>query len=73
MDDPERLGEVEVRFIQSYRATKDYICPACNRTIAAGTGHYVVVPVEAPDLRRHWHRGCWDRRLPGSGRAFPRI
>ena len=62
MDDPERLGEVEVRFIQSYLAGKDYICPSCNRTIATGTGHYVVVPVEAPDLRRHWHRGCWDRR-----------
>jgi hypothetical protein len=21
-----------------------------------------VVPVDAPDLRRHWHRGCWDGR-----------
>ena len=62
VDDPERLGEVEVRFIQSYLARKDYICPNCNRTIPTGTGHYVVVPVEAPDLRRHWHRGCWDRR-----------
>ena len=27
--------------------------------IAPGTGHWVVVPKEAPDLRRHWHRGCW--------------
>ncbi len=62
MDEPERLGEVKVRFIQSYTATKDYTCPNCNRTIPARTGHYVVVPVEAPDLRRHWHRGCWDRR-----------
>ena len=53
---------MEVRFIQSYQAAKDYICPHCNRTIAARTGHYVVVPAEAPDLRRHWHRGCWDRR-----------
>ena len=47
MDDPERLGDVEVRFIQSYLAGKDYICPNCNRAIPAGTGHYVVVPVEA--------------------------
>jgi acetone carboxylase gamma subunit len=62
MDDPESYGELEVRFIQPYRATKDYICPNCNRDIAAGTGHYVVVPVEAPDLRRHWHRGCWEGR-----------
>jgi hypothetical protein len=22
----------------------------------------VVVPTDAPDLRRHWHRGCWDNR-----------
>jgi hypothetical protein len=22
----------------------------------------VAVPRLAPDLRRHWHRGCWDRR-----------
>ena len=62
MDDPERLGEVEVRFIQSYRAAKEYTCPSCNRAIPANTGHYVVVPTEAPDLRRHWHRGCWERR-----------
>lgn len=62
MDDPERLGEVEVRFVPSYQTAKDYVCPGCNRTIPARTGHYVVVPVEAPDLRRHWHRGCWDRR-----------
>ena len=48
----------------SYQAAKDYVCPGCNRIIPAGTGHYVVVPVEASDLRRHWHRGCWDRR-PG--------
>ena len=62
MDDPERLGEVEVRFLQPFQATKRYVCPNCNREIEAGTGHYVVVPVDAPDLRRHWHRGCWDGR-----------
>jgi len=22
----------------------------------------VVVPVESPDLRRHWHRGCWEKK-----------
>ncbi|MGA0878945.1 MAG: hypothetical protein ACO3SP_07475, partial [Ilumatobacteraceae bacterium] len=26
-------------------------------------GHYVAVPRDAPDLRRHWHRACWDRRI----------
>lgn len=62
MDDPEAFGEIEVRFMQPYQATKSYLCPNCNRDIAPGTGHWVVVPLEAPDLRRHWHRGCWDGR-----------
>jgi hypothetical protein len=59
--------EVEVRRVQPYEATKPYVCPGCNRDIPTGTGHLVVVPVEAPDLRRHWHKGCWsarDRRRP---------
>ena len=62
MEQPERLGELEVRFLPSYQSSKDYTCPSCNRPIPARTAHYVVVPVEAPDLRRHWHRGCWDGR-----------
>ena len=53
---------VEVRRIQPYQATKAYLCPGCGREIARGTGHLVVVPPEAPDLRRHWHRGCWESR-----------
>jgi hypothetical protein len=60
--------EVEVRHIQPYRAVKSYLCPGCNQDIAPGTGHLVVVPRDAPDLRRHWHRACWDarhRRRPG--------
>ena len=60
--------EVEVRRVQPYEARKDYVCPGCNRDIPAGTGHLVAVPIEAPDLRRHWHRGCWTnraRRRPG--------
>jgi hypothetical protein len=55
-------AEVEVRRVQPYEATKGYVCPGCNRDIPAGMGHLVVVPIAAPDLRRHWHRGCWDRR-----------
>ncbi|MFQ5558419.1 MAG: hypothetical protein ACE5GB_13060 [Acidimicrobiales bacterium] len=62
MDDPESLDEVQVRFLQPYQAVKTYICPNCNREIPPRTGHYVVVPVDAVDLRRHWHRGCWDGR-----------
>lgn len=62
--------EVEVRRVQPYEATKSYVCPGCNRDIPSGTGHIVAVPIEAADLRRHWHRGCWtnrNRRRPGRG------
>lgn len=61
-------GEVEVRRIQPYQATRRYLCPGCNQDIDPGIGHLVVVPTEAPDLRRHWHDVCWryrDRRHPG--------
>lgn len=54
-------GDVEVRRIQPYQAVKTYLCPGCNRDIPPGTGHVVVVPRTAPDLRRHWHKGCWER------------
>jgi hypothetical protein len=60
--------EVEVRRIQPFEARKSYLCPGCNQEIPAGLGHYVVVPLEAPDLRRHWHLACWEhrrRRHPG--------
>jgi hypothetical protein len=53
---------VEVRRIQPYQATKRYICPGCNQDIPPGTGHLVVVPPATPDLRRHWHHGCWAHR-----------
>ena len=53
---------VEVRFIQPYEATKAYLCPGCNRDIPEATFHLVAVPNEAPDLRRHWHRSCWENR-----------
>jgi hypothetical protein len=53
---------VEVRFVQPYEATKTYVCPGCTRDIPPGTFHVVAVPREAPDLRRHWHRACWDAR-----------
>ena len=55
------FGDVEVRRVQPYEATKAYVCPGCHRPISPGTGHYVAVPADAPDLRRHWHKACWDR------------
>ena len=30
--------------------------------VPPGVGHYVAVPADAPELRRHWHKACWDRR-----------
>jgi hypothetical protein len=51
--------EVRVRHVQPYEATKTYRCPGCDHEIRAGEGHEAVVPVSAPDLRRHWHTACW--------------
>jgi hypothetical protein len=65
-------GEVEVRHVQPYQAIKEYRCPGCDHPIAAGEGHEVVVPFDAPDLRRHWHRGCWAREARERARAAER-
>ncbi len=65
LPDPSNTPDAEVRFITGADATKRYLCPGCNRDILAGTAHLVAVPPGAPDLRRHWHRGCWDRRSAG--------
>lgn len=65
------LGEFAdevVQPIQPYQARKEYQCPGCESVIDRGVGHVVVVPHEAPDLRRHWHRGCWFKELRISGR-----
>jgi len=59
---PDLWADAEVRFVQPYEAHKSYECPGCNREIPTGTFHVVAVPPLAVDLRRHWHRGCWDRR-----------
>lgn len=58
----------DVRHVQPRAAVKSYFCPGCEGIIPAGTFHLVVVPEEEPDLRRHWHRGCWFKeklRRPG--------
>lgn len=68
MAGPGDLDAVELRRVQPYEAVKPYLCPGCNQVIAAGIGHLVVVPVDEPDLRRHWHSPCWEhraRRRPG--------
>lgn len=61
-------GEIDVRRVQPYEALKQYICPGCDRDIPAGMGHVVAVPRDAPDLRRHWHKACWERRSTGKSR-----
>lgn len=53
---------VEIRKVQPYEARKLYWCPGCNGDIAVGLGHYVVVPLDDPEQRRHWHYACWDHR-----------
>lgn len=65
-------GEI-VKPIQPYQARKAYVCPGCESEIGVGVGHLVVVPSETPDLRRHWHRGCWhkERRRRGDHRRSP--
>jgi len=65
---------VNVTPVQPYAARKTYICPGCDGTIPSGTFHVVVVPEEEPDLRRHWHHGCWHkelRRRRGRSRSEP--
>ena len=63
MTDYTATADCDVRRVQPYEARKTYTCPGCTHDIPAGTGHVVAVPKDAPDLRRHWHRGCWARRL----------
>jgi hypothetical protein len=60
--DPSDVPGAEVRFVQAADADKPYRCPGCNGVIPPGMGHMVVVPPYDPDLRRHWHRGCWTNR-----------
>jgi len=62
----------EVRHVQPYRAAKTYRCPGCDHEIRPGTGHEVVVPAGAPDLRRHWHTPCWATELRRRGRGRKR-
>lgn len=49
--------------VQPYAARKAYLCPGCELSIEPGTFHLVVVPDAEPDLRRHWHHGCWHKYL----------
>ena len=53
------------RRIGAAAARKFYLCPGCNQNIPPVVEHIVAWPKEyggGADDRRHWHRGCWDRR-----------
>lgn len=50
----------EVRRVASEKA---YRCPGCDHEIRPPVRHLVVVPLEDPDARRHWHEGCWRIEL----------
>ncbi len=62
LKDPSDQADTSVRFVTESEAKKEYTCPGCMRQIFKGQGHVVAVPDSAPDLRRHWHKGCWDTR-----------
>jgi hypothetical protein len=50
-----------LRVMQPYQAAKTYRCPGCDQEIFPRTLHVVVWPEGSPELRRHWHRACWQR------------
>ncbi|MGH9302920.1 MAG: hypothetical protein ACRDZ5_00755 [Acidimicrobiales bacterium] len=55
-------GELaEISKVQPYQALKQYICPGCNQEIRKGAGHLVIVPLNRPAERRHWHDPCFER------------
>ncbi|GAA5030032.1 hypothetical protein ACFQRL_08115 [Microbacterium fluvii] len=56
-----------VQPVSAAQAVKEYTCPGCGRTVAAGVAHIVAwrsdgVLGDAADLaaRRHWHTHCWS-------------
>jgi len=66
------VPEAEVRRMA---AEKPYRCPGCDLEVRPGVWHFVVVPLDEPEGRRHWHEGCWRtelNRTRGKGRIFER-
>ena len=63
-----RDGRWVVRTVSGQAATKSYTCPGCGRPIPPGTPHVVAWSTDegfgavGVAGRRHWHRGCWQRR-----------
>lgn len=61
--DPSDTPDTVVHYVMSGDSVRAYLCPGCQREIPAGLSHVVAVPAEV-DLRRHWHRACWENRRP---------
>lgn len=52
---------------------KEYRCPGCDHVVRSGIWHLVVIPLDAPDERRHWHTGCWKQELRRIGAHRPTL
>jgi hypothetical protein len=63
MPDPSTSDDdLEVALVHPFQARKEYLCPGCLKEIGVGVGHFVVVPLDVPEDRRHWHKSCWQMR-----------
>jgi hypothetical protein len=49
--------------VRRVSSDKSYRCPGCDLEVRPGSWHFVVVPQDAPDERRHWHERCWKIEL----------
>jgi hypothetical protein len=57
--------------VREVAGDKAYRCPGCDHEIRVGLRHLVVVPMHAPDERRHWHIECWRSELRRIGAYRP--
>lgn len=53
--------------VRQVAGDKEYRCPGCDHIIRPGSWHLVVVPLDDPDSRRHWHTECWRSELRRTG------
>lgn len=62
----QRHSDGEWQVIEQLSAPKMYTCPGCNQEIKPGTANIVAWREDQDsEQRRHWHKGCWQRRTPG--------
>jgi len=57
--------------VRQLAGEKAYRCPGCDHLIRLGLWHLVVVPIDAPGERRHWHTECWRSELRRTGAYRP--